>query len=258
MFFSIFVVFFIFFFFFFFFFSFFFFFLTRVLKNLIFFGLNCCTISCNISSKKAFISFLCLCQHVVLSFTTGLSCHCLCEAPCHHNLFPDEDHFSTLHCVGVMCIQQHQSLHTIQRTHGELPIISRQQTKVPHKISQQVLQNHLVRQSVCAVPRLARMDTFASGVSNPMSVARAQTARVPCTLWSNAVSSSQKKKTQRQGRLVVHMPSATYHELSRAQPKLGGKCVSVGVDGVGCCVERKKRDLTSTTVTTKNEICNRT
>ena len=93
------------------------------------------------------------------------------------------------------------------------------------------------KKCVCAVPRLARMDTFASGVSTPMSVARAQTARVPCTLWSNF--QVRKKKTQRQGRLVVHMPSAIYHELSRAQPKLGGKCVSVGVDGAGCCVERK-------------------
>ena len=40
------------------------------------------------------------------------------------------------------------------------------------------------------------------------------------------------KKTQRQRRLVVHMRSAIYHELSRTQPKLEEKCVSVGVDAL--------------------------
>ena len=40
------------------------------------------------------------------------------------------------------------------------------------------------------------------------------------------------KTTQRPGRLAVHVPSAIYHELSRTQPKLVGKCVSVGVDAL--------------------------
>ena len=56
-------------------------------------------------------------------------------------------------------------------------------------------------------------------------------------LGSNHIVSTQfetiaKKKKQRQERLVVHMRSAIYHELSGTQPKLEGKCVSVGVNAV--------------------------
>ena len=43
---------------------------------------------------------------------------------------------------------------------------------------------------------------------------------------------AKKKKNQQQGRLVVHVRSATYHALSRTQPKLEGKCVRVGVDAL--------------------------
>ena len=38
------------------------------------------------------------------------------------------------------------------------------------------------------------------------------------------------KETQRQRRLVVHVRSAICHEVSRTQPKLERKCVSVDVD----------------------------
>ena len=51
---------------------------------------------------------------------------------------------------------------------------------------------------------------------------------------STALRPSPKKNTHthRQGRLVVHVRSAIYHELSRKQPKLEGKCVSVGVNAL--------------------------
>ena len=64
-----------------------------------------------------------------------------------------------------------------------------------------------------------------------------------------------KKKKQKQGRLVFHVRSAIYHELSRTQPKLEGKCISVSVDAVAV-VWREKRDLTFMTVQKKNDICN--
>ena len=41
-----------------------------------------------------------------------------------------------------------------------------------------------------------------------------------------------KEKTQRQGKLVVQMRSAIYHELLRTQPKSEGKSVSVSVDAL--------------------------
>ena len=59
---------------------------------------------------------------------------------------------------------------------------------------------------------------------------------------STAFETIAKKKTERQRRLVVHVRSAIYHELSKTQPKLERKCVSVGVD-VLAVVWRKKRDL---------------
>ena len=39
-------------------------------------------------------------------------------------------------------------------------------------------------------------------------------------------------KKRRQGMLFVHMRSAFYQELTRPQPKLEEKCVSVGVDAL--------------------------
>ena len=46
---------------------------------------------------------------------------------------------------------------------------------------------------------------------------------------STAIETIEKKK---QGRLVVHMRSANFHEVSRTQPKSEGKCVTVGVNAV--------------------------
>ena len=43
---------------------------------------------------------------------------------------------------------------------------------------------------------------------------------------------AKKKEKQKQGKLVVHMRSAIHHGLSKTQPKLEGKCVSVGVDAL--------------------------
>ena len=43
---------------------------------------------------------------------------------------------------------------------------------------------------------------------------------------------SEKMQTQKHGRLVVHVRSAIYDDFSRTQPKLEGKCVSVGVDAL--------------------------
>ena len=60
---------------------------------------------------------------------------------------------------------------------------------------------------------------------------------------TNQLRPSLKKKnanTPRHGRFVVHMRSAIYHELPRRQPKLEGKCVSVGV---GCCMAHKNEML---------------
>ena len=44
-------------------------------------------------------------------------------------------------------------------------------------------------------------------------------------------------QTQRQGKLGVHMRLVMYHDLSRTQPKLEGKCVSVGVDALAVVVK---------------------
>ena len=48
---------------------------------------------------------------------------------------------------------------------------------------------------------------------------------------STAFETIAKKKSK--GRLVFLIRSAIYHELLRTPPKLGGKCVSVGVDALG-------------------------
>ena len=75
------------------------------------------------------------------------------------------------------------------------------------------------------------------------------------TLCQYHLRSSSKKQQQRAGRIVVHVRLEIYHELSRTQPKLEGKCVRVGVDALAVvwCKNVYVYDGSK-----KKEICNRT